>query len=137
MLATGSNDSHTYIHTYIHIYIHTYIHTHTISGDGNTNNGWTTFVDVVQAAMDSGWLVELWSWRNSLSKKLLNKVTHTYIHTYIHAYVFTFVHGRFIDTNTYTLLVFMLWQCIHTFTYIQHYITHIHTYIHTYVHTGD
>lgn len=42
-----------------------------LQGDGNNNGGWTTFADVVRAALGSGWAVELWSWRKSLSKHLL------------------------------------------------------------------
>ena len=41
-------------------------------GDGNDNDGWSTFVDVVTDALDSAWSVEVWSWRQSLSKKFVS-----------------------------------------------------------------
>mmetsp|Transcript_30672 Transcript_30672/g.44013 ORF Transcript_30672/g.44013 Transcript_30672/m.44013 type:complete len:339 (+) Transcript_30672:1-1017(+) len=41
------------------------------TGDGNANGGYCTFVDVVNDALNSGWRVEIWSWRKSLSNNLL------------------------------------------------------------------
>ena len=41
-------------------------------GDGNSNNGWSTFIEVLKDALFSGWNVEVWSWRKSLSNNMLN-----------------------------------------------------------------
>ena len=43
-----------------------------ISGDGNANNNRTSFPDVVTTALEHGWIVEIWSWKASLSTKFLN-----------------------------------------------------------------
>lgn len=40
-----------------------------VTGDGNANSGQTSFPIVVERALKSGWNVELWSWKLSLSQK--------------------------------------------------------------------
>lgn len=39
------------------------------TGDGNLNGGFSNFVHVAQSAAYSGWRVEIWSWRHSLSSR--------------------------------------------------------------------
>jgi hypothetical protein len=43
-----------------------------LSGDGNDNNGRTSFPGVVSIALEHGWLVEIWAWKASLSTKYLD-----------------------------------------------------------------
>ncbi|CAF1215138.1 unnamed protein product [Adineta ricciae] len=40
-----------------------------LSGDGNSNYGRTSFPEAVRTALQHNWNVELWSWKNSFSKK--------------------------------------------------------------------
>ncbi|CAF0987118.1 unnamed protein product [Adineta ricciae] len=40
-----------------------------LSGDGNSNYGRTSFPETVRTALQHSWNVELWSWKNSFSKK--------------------------------------------------------------------
>ena len=43
-----------------------------VTGDGNDNHGRTTFPEVVNAALQQGWVVEMYTWRHSCSRKLLD-----------------------------------------------------------------
>lgn len=43
-----------------------------VTGDGNDNHGRTTFPEVVNAALQGGWVVEMYTWRHSCSRKLLD-----------------------------------------------------------------
>ena len=43
-----------------------------VTGDGNDNHGRTTFPEVVNAALQGGWVVEMYNWRHSCSRKLLD-----------------------------------------------------------------
>ena len=40
-----------------------------VTGDGNANEGRTSFPDVVSTALRNGWTVDLWAWRASISRK--------------------------------------------------------------------
>lgn len=39
-----------------------------VTGDGNANNGLTSFPDVVKHAVSNGWQVQLWSWRSTRAR---------------------------------------------------------------------
>jgi hypothetical protein len=41
------------------------------TGDGNSNEGYSNFVEVARAAARSGWRVEVWCWRKSLSRNFV------------------------------------------------------------------
>eukprot|EP01036_Dinobryon_divergens_P026866 gene26866-35558_t len=49
-----------------------------VTGDGNSNSGWSTFLDVAKGAIDSAWRVEVWSWRCALSQNFVNLATRSY-----------------------------------------------------------
>ena len=40
-----------------------------VTGDGNTNNGQTSFPMVVERVLRAGWSVEIWSWERSLGRR--------------------------------------------------------------------
>jgi hypothetical protein len=41
-----------------------------VTGDGNTNEGHSDFVECVGFGVSNGWSVEIWSWKSVLSNRL-------------------------------------------------------------------
>ncbi len=43
-----------------------------LTGDGNDNTGWVSFIDTVERALREGWTVEVWAWRGSTSRQYMD-----------------------------------------------------------------
>ncbi len=40
-----------------------------LTGDGNDNAGRMSFIDAAERALQEGWMVEVWAWRGSTSRR--------------------------------------------------------------------
>jgi hypothetical protein len=47
-----------------------------VTGDGNINNGQTSFPIVVERVLRENWSVELWSWKTSLNQRFFDIQKH-------------------------------------------------------------
>jgi hypothetical protein len=43
-----------------------------LTGDGNDNAGRMSFIDAAERALQEGWLVEVWAWRGSTSRRYVD-----------------------------------------------------------------
>jgi len=47
-----------------------------VTGDGNINNGQTSFPIVIERVLRANWSVEIWSWKTSLNQRFFDIQKH-------------------------------------------------------------